>query len=891
MMAAMQPFSLKPRPMRPLRIRTYLLLLVLAGAAPFIVLSGILVQRTAASQIDGFGRDVVAVARALSLAVDGRVAPLLAALDTLARDPTLGSGDVAAFRPELVDAARLLGNILLLSDADGRELLNSSLPDGAPLPRRATSDHISRIVAGGVAAVSGAHRSSDGSRLVATVDVPVRIAGGLDGSPRSLVLSAVIELSSIDDIVRRQRLPAGWLGGVIDRDGRLLQRTLDNAASLGQRAGADWIRQLGPTEGWIHNRKIEGAWNHTGFVTSAVTGWTVGVGVPDEIVRAPLRGVLLSLLALGTGLTAISVGLAIMLARRIARPVAALARLGAETPEATPRGIREVDEVAAALSASIATRRAAEAALRESEAELRAATELSPLRPWTADPEGRLLSVSDRVGNATGRPPEERLGDGWANVVHPADRPAMVAAWAQSVATGQPFDHEFRLKMADGSWRWCRSRATPRRADGGTILRWYGATEDVHDRREAEAGLRRLTETLEARVAEEVAAREMARAQLAQAQRMQALGQLASGIAHDFNNVLQAVSGGMALILRRPEDTPRVARLAAMAAEAVARGAAVTGRLLSFARRGELSPGAIDAERLLRNMAEVLTPTLGAGISVEVATEAGMPALLADQGQLETVLINVAINARDAMPLGGVLRLSAALDRVGPEVSAALAPGDYIRIEAADTGQGMDEVTLSRASEPFFTTKPVGQGTGLGLAMARGFAEQSGGALQIESSPGLGTVVRLWLPATMAQIAAAPPPPVEPMPGRARVLLVDDDAAVRATVAEQLEEHGYTVVSAPDALAGLALLAEDADVALLVSDLTMPGMDGVTLIQAAQRHRPGLPAILMTGYAGGGAALAMRHAVEGPFSLLQKPVTATQLADRIAALLEDRVGA
>jgi len=291
-------------------------------------------------------------------------------------------------------------------------------------------------------------------------------------------------------------------------------------------------------------------------------------------------------------------------------------------------------------------------------------------------------------------------------------------------------------------------------------------SDDVHDRELVGAASVQLTEGLEARVAEAVAARQAAQASLNQAQRMQALGQLASGVAHDFNNVLQAIGGALFLIAQRPDDPSRVARFAALAENAAFRGADITGRLLSLSRRVELRTAPVNPAPLLSGMAEILSHTLDANIAISVEARLDLPPLLADRGQLETVLINLATNARDAMPGGGTLKLSATLDRgMGTsghgKNSEAAAPNGYILIQVSDTGEGMDAATLARASEPFFTTKAAGCGTGLGLAMASSFANQSGGALQIDSVLGKGTTVHLWLPCAGAAAALSEPAPAQ----------------------------------------------------------------------------------------------------------------------------------
>ncbi len=410
--------------------------------------------------------------------------------------------------------------------------------------------------------------------------------------------------------------------------------------------------------------------------------------------------------------------------------------------------------------------------------------------------------------------------------------------------------------------------------------------------------LQRLNETLEARVRGEVAAREAAQAQLAQAQRIEALGQLAGGIAHDFNNVLQAVTGGLSLIGRRADHPDTVRQLAQMATDAAARGSAITGRLLAFARQGELRAQPVDCAALLHGLHEMLAHTLGGSITVRLdlppaGLETGQagPCLLADRGQLETVLVNLAINARDAMPDGGTLTF-AAHDETVPTAAghrAGLAAGDYVRVSAADDGTGMDAATLARAAEPFFTTKPIGKGTGLGLAMARGFAQQSGGGFAIDSAPGQGTTVMLWLPRAdpasietglVEPLTAAPSPPVA-----AHVLVVDDDRLVRETLAGQLESHGYRVTQASDGLSALSRLDAGDAFDLLVTDYAMPGMNGLTLIREARQRRPALPACLLTGYADSAVGLGAAELAAERTLLLRKPTSGEDLLGRAARLV------
>jgi PAS domain S-box-containing protein len=434
---------------------------------------------------------------------------------------------------------------------------------------------------------------------------------------------------------------------------------------------------------------------------------------------------------------------------------------------------------------------------------------------------------------------------------------------------------------------------------------------DISERKAKEAQLRRLTddlaarlrenEDLVARVREEVEAREVAQAHAAHAERVQALGQLAGGIAHDFNNVLQAIEGVVSLIGRRPENETAVRRLARLAGEAVERGASITRRLLAFGRRGDLRADALDVTALLSGLREIFTHTLGAAVEVQVISEGGLAQIFADKGQLETVLVNLATNARDAMPNGGRLTLRTETEVVSPDGAAhpaGLAPGRYVRLAVTDTGIGMDAATLTRADEPFFTTKALGVGTGLGLPMAKGFAEQSAGAMGIASDPGRGTTVTLWLPevgsdrtpnAVLPQIPAnAAAFGTSGAKTPARLLVVDDEDLVREMLAEALEDAGFGVVVAADGTEALAVLAAGEVVSALVTDLSMPGMDGLALIRAAQELRPWLPAVLLTGYAGDSAALAVGEAIPGSFSLVRKPIHIHDLVDRVQALLAVR---
>jgi signal transduction histidine kinase/ActR/RegA family two-component response regulator len=472
--------------------------------------------------------------------------------------------------------------------------------------------------------------------------------------------------------------------------------------------------------------------------------------------------------------------------------------------------------------------------------------------------------------------------------IQPEDYPVARALRGDTVMPGA----EFLCVLPHGGEMWLRAGAKPLRRVEGRVREALVIIQDIDAEKRLLAIQQEINARLEQRVREEMSAREAAQQRAAHAERMHALGQIAGGIAHDFNNVLQAVSGGAALIERRPSDSERVARNARMISDAAKRGASITNRLLAFARRGDLRAEPVDAAALLNDMAEILTHTLGGAVHCVVGLPPDLPPLFADRGQLETVLVNLATNARYAMPAGGVLTLSAEADRVlsGAIHHAGLAAGAYIRIVVSDTGIGMDDIVLSRVTEPFFTTKEPGKGTGLGLAMAKGFAEQSGGSLAIDSTLGQGTRISLWLPQTGTGSDPITAPLDQDNLGAdsPRILLVDDDAIVREVLTLSLQDAGYAVFPVDCGAAAMEQIDSAQRIDIIVSDLTMPAMDGVTLIRAAQERRPGLPAILLTGYAGDGAALAIGGAMSGAFSLLRKPVSGMQLLERIAALMAYR---
>jgi signal transduction histidine kinase/ActR/RegA family two-component response regulator len=402
------------------------------------------------------------------------------------------------------------------------------------------------------------------------------------------------------------------------------------------------------------------------------------------------------------------------------------------------------------------------------------------------------------------------------------------------------------------------------------------------DRHTAESALACLNAELERRVKQEVAEREKAQAQLLQAQKIEAVGQLTSGVAHDFNNLLAAVLGNLELLRARIAD-PRAVQLLDGAARAASRGAKLTEQLLAFSRHHHLEPTPFDADELIDGMSELLARTLGPSISVQRSLPSGLWPALADASQIEVALLNLAINARDAMPLGGSLLIETAnLPADHPRLPRVLA-GDFVMIAVSDNGTGMTQEVKAKAFEPFFTTKEVGKGTGLGLSMVYGVARQSGGAAAIESEPGKGTTVAMYLPRAGARPAlrpgeAAAEPQAAPRRG-GRVLVLDDDLDVREVTVAALGELGVEVTAVASGQAALDLIDRGAPVDLMIVDYAMPGMNGAEVIARTRGLRPQLPIMLITGFAEAGLAADLPEDVQ----LLRKPFRVSELLARVGS--------
>jgi PAS domain S-box-containing protein len=546
----------------------------------------------------------------------------------------------------------------------------------------------------------------------------------------------------------------------------------------------------------------------------------------------------------------------------------------------------------AGIARDITDQRRAEEALKDSEARFRTLVEVIPQLVWSTRPDGWRDYVSPGWAAYCGGRDEDFFGVGWQDFIHPDDRPQVIAAWNEAVAGHAPYDMLFRLRGREGGYRWFQARAVAMRDDESQVIRWFGATTDVTDMVEARETLERRVEERTAELQAANDERRKTEAALAQSQRLETVGRLTGGVAHDFNNLLTVVIGALDMILRQSDKPDRVKRLGEAALAASKRGERLTRQLLTFSRRQEFKAERITLEPVIRGFESLMRRAVEETIPLNIAVEPGLGAVELDPVQLESALLNLVVNARDAVEEAGrgAIAIRAVRARLGENEITDVPAGDYVRISVMDTGAGMTPEVAQRALEPFYTTKEVGKGTGLGLAQVYGFARQSGGGVRIESAPGEGSTVSIYVP---AEAVGAEPPVLRPEPEAAvhdpngpakgaRVLLVEDDLGVRTVAENLLLELGCEVIVAEDGPSALVALDREAHIDLMLSDIVMPGgMSGVELAQAARAHRPELKVLLSTGYDDG----ALEAEPHGAWTVLRKPYQSEDLARAIRETL------
>jgi two-component system, cell cycle sensor histidine kinase and response regulator CckA len=516
----------------------------------------------------------------------------------------------------------------------------------------------------------------------------------------------------------------------------------------------------------------------------------------------------------------------------------------------------------------ITVRKTIESALGASEQRYRALVAASSSLVWTSDAGGRFVEPQVSWERYTGQPWAEHRELGWTNAVHPDDRDALRRAWQRRVREpGSVHEDHARLwSVEKNGYRHVLARAVPVLDGAGSVREWIGTVTDVEEHWLAEERLRR-------------------------AERMETVGRLAGGIAHEANNQMSVILGSAQFVLRRA-DIPEVVREDVEHIQRAAeRTAGITQQLLAFSRRQVLQPQVLDLNALVRRSEPILRRTLGERSRLVVRPASGLGRVKADPGQLEQVLLNLVLNARDAMPDGGTVTIETSNVALTPEYAtlkpvATIVPGPHLLLTVSDTGVGMDRQTVGRAFEPFFTTKSIGEGTGLGLATVYGVVKQSGGYIWLYSEPGQGTTFKIYLPVVGAGPAERGRPSSMPaeLEGET-VLVVEDEPSVRRIIGRVLEEQGYRVLEAPNGRDALAIAGDPATrIDLIVADVVMPGLGGRDLATRLAERRSGVPILFTSGYTG--HDVVERGLIERDWPFLAKPVAPDALARKVRELLD-----
>lgn len=802
--------------------------LVLAVLLPTFVLAAGLLWSMEQQARQVLNDQLSKTARALSLVVDRELGERGAIVDALAASDYLKQGDFIKFDRQAREALTHYRSWITVHDEQYNQVVNTRVAPGTKL---ASANPNLSYLAGERRSgqqVTNLIMASVTQKPVAGISRTVRLNDG-----RTVGLAIMSPASDFDDIFGDQKLPSRWTGAILDANYKVIARSRESDNYRGSSATSDLHQALKENaEGVLESRTLDGI--HVTLAYRRLPGynWSVLVALPLSDATLVGGSAIVRSAGLAIALLGLSVLLAVYVAGRIETPVRRLAdassrwRSGEAFPQSFDQGPKEIRDLASAfhetLDALDAANRKLSTQVSETTADFEGIWRLSRDGFVIADRNGVWRRANPAWTELLGWREEELIGQTAAWISHPED--AQGLDHLTSARTKARFTS--RLRAKNGDYRWFSWTVVSDRD-----YRYFTARDMTH---------------------EKAAAAELERTQAAlrQSQKMDAIGQLTGGVAHDFNNLLTPIVGALDVVRRRAQLSDRDDNLLGAAAEAAERARVLVQRLLAFARRQPLQPQSVDVGALVEGAATLISSVAGSRVQLKIDVAADVPPALADPNELEMALLNLSANARDAMPAGGQLHIAVESRMRPADQQENVGAAAFVVISVSDTGEGMDEATLARAVEPFFSTKGIGKGTGLGLSMVHGLAAQLGGAVNISSQVGKGTCVEIWLPSTQVKVDAKPAlKDGQPFAAGGLVLLVDDEPLVRTTVGDMLAGLGFSVIEAAGAEEALTLLEDGLAPRFLVTDHLMPGVTGAQLVQTVRERYPDIQSLLITGYA------------------------------------------
>jgi len=899
---------LRRKPREAFSVRIHLVILVLAAVLPLVVLAALLFWRDVELRRDAVERGMRNTARALSLAVDRELGSILAVAQTLSACPDIDIRDFKSFYHLSAMAAETLkGGWVVLFDPTGQMIINTREPFGLPLPNPlqdingSPANKQPNLPMGNQAIKTvletGRPLFSDlfvgvVSRLpLLSLTVPVVRDGKV-----IYALSLAMTANHLNDLLRQQELPAGWMAVLVDGKGIIAARTAAPEKFVGQRTSQRLVTRLSQADsGWDAGSTQEGVEVYYSFARSNLTDWAIVLGAPRAAIDAPMNYSIAILIGGAALLSILALAAAFVFGRRISGPIARLA----ESAEAIQRGERielkesvvtEVEQLHRALLEANAAARMADAererrlvadakraeaekaqeVLRESEERFRLMANSAPVMIWVSGTDKRCTWFNNKWLDFVGKCMEQEIGEGWLDNVHPDDRNRMIQMYANSFDAREPFSMEYRLRRADGEYRWVVDDGVPRHQANGAFLGYIGSVFDLTERKKAEEDLKRFAEELESRVADrteelqaanaallrDIEERKKLEAQLVQSQKMESIGTLAGGIAHDFNNILNIISGYMFLLTESGGQAEQMEESVGVINETVQRGSALVQQLLTL---GQKSRGTrytlLNINTVAEGLLKIVKETFQKTIELTFSLDPNLPAILGDKTQIEQVLLNIFVNARDAMPAGGTLILkTCSMDGASLQFGLATA-GPYVCLEVIDSGIGMDESTRIRIFEPFFSTKETAQRAGLGLSVVYGIIKNHQGYIDVRSQPGCGTVFRIYIPAAPASDLIIEDKAqevwscVDGLSEQATILVIEDESAALSVLTKVLSSRGFKILTASDGESAVEIFSQYTEVIdIVLLDMGLPKMSGKDVLIRIKAIKPSVKIVIASGY-------------------------------------------